>query len=158
MKIININDLVNDLKKCQTNPPSLCGLPISCLLYADDLVLLSETPEGLQNALNVLNSFCNKWFLTVNLPKTKYLVFSKTNSVFQNYTFRLGKEVVSSAQSYCYLGITIFANGCLKENGNILKEKANRALFALQNKVLKYQINSNTFSYNLFDKLIKPII
>mgnify|MGYP000950490900 CR=1 FL=1 len=33
---------------------------ISCLLYADDLVLISDTVDGLQNQLNALNNWTNK--------------------------------------------------------------------------------------------------
>ena len=35
-------------------PPQLADKPLSCLLYADDLVIMSETAQGLQNALHKL--------------------------------------------------------------------------------------------------------
>ncbi len=34
---------------------------IKCLLYADDLVLLSPTEEGLQDSLNLLEDYCQTW-------------------------------------------------------------------------------------------------
>ena len=34
------------------NPVTLNSLKLNCLLYADDIVLLSETAEGLQNSLD----------------------------------------------------------------------------------------------------------
>ena len=37
------------------------------LLYADDTVIFSETPEGMQNALNIC----------INVSKTKVVIFSK---------------------------------------------------------------------------------
>ena len=43
---------------------------ISILLYADDIVLLSETEEKLQQMLNILNSWCAKWRMKVNHDKT----------------------------------------------------------------------------------------
>ena len=33
-----------------------------CLMYADDIVLLSRSAKGLHDELNMLNSFCKDWF------------------------------------------------------------------------------------------------
>jgi len=47
---IFINDLEDHLKD-SCRPVNLGSTKLSCLLYADDIVLLSETAEGLQNCL-----------------------------------------------------------------------------------------------------------
>ena len=41
------------------------------LLFADDMVLFSESRIGLQNGINRLNSYCIDWGLQVNVNKTK---------------------------------------------------------------------------------------
>ncbi len=41
------------------------------LLYADDLILMSESASGLQKQLGALASFCEELQVTVNLSKTK---------------------------------------------------------------------------------------
>ena len=46
------------------------------LLHADDLVLLSETPEGLQELIDGLHEFCKHWHIFVNLIKTNVCVFN----------------------------------------------------------------------------------
>ena len=51
---------------------------LNCLMYADDVILLSETAEGLQNCLDKLNKYCEQWGLEVNLKKTKSLIFNNT--------------------------------------------------------------------------------
>jgi len=38
-------------------------------MYADDLILLSETAEGLQNSLSKLSTYCEEWGLQVNVKK-----------------------------------------------------------------------------------------
>ena len=43
---------------CQ--PVTAYDIQINCLLYADDMVLLSESQSGLQMCLNKLNSYCQK--------------------------------------------------------------------------------------------------
>ena len=52
-------------------------IDILVLLYADDTVIFSESKEGMQSALNIFQSYCDKWKLTVNINKTKVLVLSK---------------------------------------------------------------------------------
>ena len=44
---------------------------ILLLLFADDLVLVSQTECGLQSRLNALRAFCENRGLTVDLAKTK---------------------------------------------------------------------------------------
>ena len=56
---------------------NLQQLQLYILLFADDAVLFSETREGLQNELNNLKSYCKKWNLTVNVEKTKIVIFRK---------------------------------------------------------------------------------
>ena len=49
------------------------------LLYADDTVLLAESAEELQAALNAMFLYCKTWNLSVNSTKTKVIVFEKSN-------------------------------------------------------------------------------
>ena len=51
---------------------------LNCIMYADDLVLISESSNGLQNCLNKLYNYTTKWGLKVNLKKTKILTFQKS--------------------------------------------------------------------------------
>ena len=54
-------------------------------LYADDSPLVATSPEGLQAQLDLLHAYTtNKWKLTVNIDKTKAVVFrqSSTNEVY----------------------------------------------------------------------------
>ena len=53
-------------------------------MYADDIVLLSTSSEGLQQRLNVLNDFCQEWCLDLNVSKTKILIFNKTGKLIKD--------------------------------------------------------------------------
>ena len=57
------------------------------LLFADDLLLLSEARSGLQNCLEQLGKYCNKWNLNVNISKTKAMIFSKGKKYFTKFKF-----------------------------------------------------------------------
>ena len=55
--------------------PSLSGVLIPMLLYADDLIIMSTTAAGLQRQLDALQQFCHQRQLSVNLAKTKVVTF-----------------------------------------------------------------------------------
>ncbi|MCO5573024.1 hypothetical protein L7F22_026788 [Adiantum nelumboides] len=57
---------------------SLVGVMILLLLYADDVVLILDSPKALQRKLDALQRFCVDRNLTVNLGKTKVMVFNTT--------------------------------------------------------------------------------
>jgi len=40
------------------NPPQLADIVVKLLLYADDLALMPETPQGLQKQIDVMSEFC----------------------------------------------------------------------------------------------------
>ena len=52
-------------------------LSIYLLLFADDAVIISESADGLQSSMNNLLAYCTKWNITVNVDKTKIVIFHK---------------------------------------------------------------------------------
>ena len=72
---IYINDLAKELEDMQ------CGLTIQetmhipVLFYADDIAIISFTEGGMQQMLDKLNDWCNKWRVVINQTKTKVLHF-----------------------------------------------------------------------------------
>ena len=56
-------------------------------MFADDLLLISETSSNLQHCLEQLSQHCNKWNLKVNINKTKAMIFSKGKKDFTKFKF-----------------------------------------------------------------------
>ncbi|MCO5551498.1 hypothetical protein L7F22_005002 [Adiantum nelumboides] len=85
----------------------LAGTWIPLLLYADDIVLISDSPEGMQRDLDALHSFAEDSGLSVNLGKTKVMVFNTTPQWIRRSapTFTYGQEIVEYTDAYTYLGI-----------------------------------------------------
>jgi hypothetical protein len=71
-------------------------------------LIFSESTEGMQSALNIFQSYCDK--LTVKVNKTRVLVFSKRKCQ-QNFDFTLNGEKLDVIDSFTYLGITFKYNG-----------------------------------------------
>ena len=55
----------------------LLGKRVPLQMCADDAMVVSTTPQGLQNQLSALHQFCIARSLTVNVAKTKVMVFEK---------------------------------------------------------------------------------
>ena len=74
---IFINTLTLDLDNSSTDSLDLPnGSRISCLMYADDVIVISKSPESLQNLLDSVSTFCNKWKMTVNPTKSTCILFA----------------------------------------------------------------------------------
>ena len=100
---IYINELA--VMSAQSASPGLTlhDTEVKFLLCADDLVLLSPTEQGLQQSLSLIERYCQRWALTVNLEKTRVMVFQrKARSQGNGYRFTLGDSEHST--SYTYLG------------------------------------------------------
>ena len=67
---IYINELATILKKSSAPGVSLHNSEVNCLLFADDLWLLSPTAHGLQQSLDLLEQYCQTWALAVNPHST----------------------------------------------------------------------------------------
>ena len=151
-----MNDLISSLNIIGFESPLLDNLRISCLLYADDLILISETKEGLQNLLDKLNIFSKQWFLEVNTQKTKSMIFSRKRNKPKK-SFHIGEDALPSCETYCYLGCMFSQNGSLKLAAQTLHEKATKSMFGLLNTVNKYKRCPINVILKLFDHLVAPI-
>ena len=58
----------------------LAGIAIQILLYADDIVLISNSRKGLQRHLNAFKLFCTDTGLLINMNKTNVMVFNTTQA------------------------------------------------------------------------------
>lgn len=154
---IYINQLANMLEHAPFQGLTLHDTEIKCLLYADDLVLLSPTKEGLQDGLDLLEDYCQSWALTVNLQKTRVMMFQKrSRSQGPTHTFTLSHRTIESTKAYTYLGLKITPTGNFTLAVNELKEKAQRAFYAIKRSI-KIDIPIQIW-LKLFKSIIEPIV
>jgi len=68
-------------------PVELNSCKLNCLLFADDVVLLSKTEQGMQTCLNRLQEYCKNWCLELNTEKTKIIIFNKSGKILKSNFF-----------------------------------------------------------------------
>ena len=155
---IFINDIFNRLQATDCAPATLNGTDfINALAYADDIVLISTSAEGLQKAIDITHKYCQEWKLEVNHKKTKCITFTK-GTQREKVVFKIGNKILENATEMKYLGITVGKKNCSFVPAiSALKTKATRALYALRAKI---DINRLPIklALKLFDTLIKPIL
>ena len=151
---IFINDIPDIFNK-ECTPAKMGNIEINCLMYADDLIIVSETEKGLQNSLAKLKQYTKKWNLQVNMKKTKIMIFQNKGRR-PRLTFRYGKEIIEETKTYKYLGSIVTNTGNFKNNNNNMKKKGLRASFLVTQNIGKFSKASTAI--NIFEKIVEPIL
>ncbi|XP_053106278.1 uncharacterized protein LOC128325000 [Hemicordylus capensis] len=97
-----INDLVQCLGSVDSHAPKLADIRVPVLLYADYVVILSQTRLGLLRLLGAFAHYCNDNNLSINYEKSKVLVFTKARKL---YKWIVNKENIEQVYKFKYLGI-----------------------------------------------------
>ena len=97
-----INELAIEMAKKGRHGIQLVpgAVKIFLLLFADDMIILSDTVVGLQNQLNSLKQEADRLQLTVNLDKTNIIVFRKGGHLSQNEIWWYGNAEVKVTNTY----------------------------------------------------------
>ena len=126
-------------------------------MYADDVILLSSSAAGLQQKLDLLQTFCEDWCLSINIEKTKILIFNKAGSLINDHKFNIFGNAISCTNTYKYLGVLFSASGTFTPAKKQLYDKAVKALYSLKRNILSLNPSIYT-SLHIFDHTIKPIL
>ena len=155
-----MNKLVEMLKcyDCQGMYVNEMAKNIMILLYADDVAKGACTVKKLQDMINVLEEFCKNWGLSVNVDKTKIMVFRKGGSIRNNEKWYMFGKLIEIVTMYKYLGI-LFTSGLLWNKAiHTLSLQAKKAVTIL----LMYSIKCGglpvSLAFELFDKMVLPIL
>ena len=151
-----LNDL-NDFFDISCDPIVIDTTKISSLLYADDIVLLSNTAEGLQNALNKLGNFCETWNLKINISKTKVMFFNKSGKLLKGFSFTYMQMVIEIVQEYKYLGIIFKPSGVFSHAIKYSYNKALKATFCVRRALKAESINTELY-LTIYEHCVKPIL
>lgn len=125
-------------------------------MYADDIILLSSSAQGLQQKLNRLNEYCKDWCLNINTDKTKVLIFNKAGRhITQHFLFN--DINIGCVSQYRYLGVTFCDSGIFSFAQKELYNKALKAYHKLRKDFLSPNPNIKN-CLHVFDHTIKPIL
>ena len=120
-------------------------------MWADNLILLSKTEEGLTNKLSKLSVYAKQNSLSINTEKTKFKIFNKTGRLIRR-NFKIGDTTIKTVREYKYLGFVVTPSGEINSGLKDLRSRANRAITQLGRKLGDgFRMFIDTTKY-LFDK------
>ena len=155
---IFISDLPENLSIGNSTPVHIdTRKTLNSLVWADDLLLLSETEKGLNNMLKNLENYTTTNLIKVNLTKTKCMIFNKTGRLIRR-NFSFGANQIEMIREYRYLGFLITPSFNLHTALSDLKDRGLRAYGALKSKLGILFRKHILTSIHLFDSLVKPIL
>ena len=76
------------------------------LLYADDIVMMTDNRYELQHMLTVVASYAKKWRFELNPKKSEVVVFGGIRAP-RDIVWKLGTNVIKQVLQYKYLGIEL---------------------------------------------------
>ena len=123
---------------------------INILLYADDIVLLTNNENDLQHLLLIVENWCRKWRLEVNLTKTNVMHVRPIRKQQSKFMFLFNQRPVEYCSYYKYLGTTINQHLDFNYTAETLSDSAGRALGSIITKLIK----NGGFPYNVFTTLV----
>jgi hypothetical protein len=133
-------------------------IEVFILLFADDIVLLSTTPIGLQTQLNSLKTCCDRLKLEVNKDKTKIMVFRKGGYLSSREKWYYDNEKIEVVNSYSYLGYTFTTMLSAKRGTSHLSAKGRKAVYQFIKVFDRCKQMTQQTYFKVFEAKIQPIL
>jgi len=150
-----LDDLVSYL------PPGIqfAGEEIKVLMYADDIVILADSPHMLQRMINRLAEYCNDWNLTINLNKTKILIFRRSKGRYcNNEKWHLQGHELEKVKQYKYLGVLFTHDGRFHKHLFDKLQAAKTAINCTWNSLLRKKGIAHSVKYKLYEAAVRSIM
>ena len=149
--IIYINDIASILRKCKYQ------------LYADDTVLymsgssLDILTDNMCSDLSKFKDWCDGNKLTINIKKTKYVIFGLKSQIkeIRHHNLHINNHYLDRVNSYKYLGVTL--DSCLtysRHMENCLNMSSHKVF--LLSKIRKYI--TRDAALRIYKTMILPIM
>ena len=86
---IYMDELCTNLSEIETEAPIINDHKVPCLFWADDLLLISKSKQGLQKQIEIVDQYCSHWKFTLNVEKTKTVIFNNAGATFEKNRYNI---------------------------------------------------------------------
>ena len=126
-------------------------------LFADDTsICWSGNKLSVENVINNDLKTIKHWFdsnkLSLNISKTKYIIFSKKDSI----SIKINNEIVQKVVNYRFLGLNIDQDLKWETHLNLVCKKLASALFAIR--TVSLELNNRNTSLEVYHSLFESHI
>ncbi|KAF2353780.1 Reverse transcriptase domain [Trinorchestia longiramus] len=111
---------------------------LSCLMYADDIVVVSESEQELQMILEIVDGYSRDFKVKFGRDKSKVIVING-DETDKDREWNIREVKIGRTKEYKYLGCMLSEDGCARAKG----EKVVKAmqLWGRLSSVAKYRVN-----------------
>ena len=153
-----MDEINKEINKAKCTTQTNIDTNSTCLLWVDDVAIITNNIEDQQTLLSITNNTANKYRIQFGQEKSKLLIIGKDNT---NPTIKLGDMTIDPSETYKYLGETLNTK---KQNINDhIKEIERKTEAALQSALYiagddNYQGIEMETIWTLIESCIIPII
>jgi hypothetical protein len=140
--------------------PKLADQLLRCLLYADDLALPSLSADGLQTLLTRMHEYCKKWKLTVNVPKTKIVIFSSKRQPppLDHHKFMYDGQTIECVNKFKYVGVWFYRSGLARDTFTDILSSSRQAMYMCMGRVTRLGPIPPRLKIALFNAYVRPVM
>lgn len=132
---------------------------VNNLRYAEDRVILTGSVAHLQRLIDKLSVKCEKYGLSMNVKKTKFMLITKNPTHrSNNYKLKINNNLIEEVEHYKYLGTWINSNGTNEKEIKFRIEIARSNFFKMRktfsNWDLSLELRSRMLQCYIFSTLL----
>ena len=108
-----INDLPNHFND-HCDPVIISEQKVQALMFADDVMIVSQSADGLKRAINITVNYFHDINLKVNFDKSQVMIFNARGVLLDKdpeHQFHARGQVLRVVSEYTYLGIKLTQSG-----------------------------------------------
>jgi hypothetical protein len=153
-----IGDIEEMFRKGQAGGVVVGKEKVWSLAYADDLVVLAREEKGMKEMLGSMEKYMRRKKLTVNVEKSKMMVFRKGGGRRKINEWRWEKDKIEELEEFKYLGYVMNERNTTAAHVRELVKKANKIIGTV------WGIGERKFGHDfrrsimMFDSLVKSVM
>ena len=128
---------------------------VGVLLFADDMVVMAESAEGLQNNLQMLSDILSRWELKVNWRKTRLMRVAKKR---EECEVKIGEEKIEWVDAIKYLGVMISSDGSMDKEVEARIGNAARVIGGMNEMVLRRKELNRSTKLKVVNATVMPTL
>ena len=129
---IYVDEMLIEISKI----PGICRIGdeiTGVLAYADDTMILAENVEAMNNAIKVVENYCQEFEIKINEAKSQLIVFGNKKKTRANENeIKINNKVIEKVDQIKYLGVHISNDLSSKVHVENRKDKFRRSLYGLK--------------------------
>ena len=138
----------------QSHLPVIAHQVVPPLMYADDVALLATSAQGLQTQLSSVHAYATMWGLSINIDKTKVMVFTGVCGPAAVCSLQIENKVVEQVVTFRYLGVEFHCKKGVLNAGVSRAETGAQQALAVRARLRELNLRDPALQVRFFDTLV----